>query len=181
VDGTVRDVKHLIMLRVLSAQSADESAPLAPGDRHRFHVATLPRSQRLASKEPPTLPVRPSAPRPSLVRRPRVLAQGRHVLDVGASQLPDAQGQHEHHRAGHIVGISVLDQLLELISQGCGELGRRSARFGPSAHERTHRLGTVRELVVRSELLEERLLLSGETHAEKVGRGSIGSSGPHGV
>jgi hypothetical protein len=91
VDGTERDVQHLIMLRVLSAQSADKPAPFAPGDPHRFHVATRPRSRKLSPEEPPTLPVRPSPSLASLARRPCAIAQGGDVFGVGASQLPDAQ------------------------------------------------------------------------------------------
>jgi len=77
VDGTVRDVQHLIMLSVLAAQSADESAPFAPRDRHRLHVATLPQTRELAPEEPPSLAVGPSATLSAVLYRPGALAQGR--------------------------------------------------------------------------------------------------------
>ena len=83
MDGTERDVQHLIMLSVLSAQSADEPAPFAPRNPHRFHVAILPQSRKLAPEEPPTLPCRPASTLASLVRRPRTIAQRRHMFRVG--------------------------------------------------------------------------------------------------
>jgi hypothetical protein len=74
VDGTVRDVQHLIMLSILSAQSADEPASFAPGYRHRFHVATLPRFRRLAPEEPPALAVRPASSLSSVLHGPCAFA-----------------------------------------------------------------------------------------------------------
>ncbi len=77
MDGTVRDVQHLIMLGVLSAQSANETAPFAPGNRHRLHVATFPCFRELAPEEPPPLAVGPASSVPSLLHRPCAFAQGR--------------------------------------------------------------------------------------------------------
>lgn len=37
MDRTVRDAEHLIMLGVLTAQSANESAPVVPRHPDRFH------------------------------------------------------------------------------------------------------------------------------------------------
>ena len=78
MDGTERDVQHLIMLGVLTAQSADESASLTPRhDTERFHFATPIFPGDLALEESPTLSV-PPAPRVGSVRLvPGVLAQRR--------------------------------------------------------------------------------------------------------
>jgi len=120
-------------------------------------------------------------PRSPLVRRPGAFAQGRDVFGVGASQLPDAQRQDERDRSVQVARISVLDEFFELIAQGCGELDGRGASCGRTAHELAHGDRAIRESMVGSELLEERLFLGGQAHAEKIGRWSVGSSGPHGV
>lgn len=87
MDGTIGDVQHLIMLSILSAQSADESASFAPGNRHRFHVATLSRVRRLTPEEPPPLAVGPASSLSASLHRPSAFAQGGKVFRVGASEL----------------------------------------------------------------------------------------------
>ncbi len=179
MDGTVRNVQHLIMLGVLSAQSADEPAAFAPRDPHRLHVATLPQRGSLAPEEPPTLAVRPPSVRPPTVHRPCAIAQGRNVFGVRSGQLPDAQGEDERDRALQIVGISVLHELLEFPPKRRGQLDRGFGRRGRATNERPNRLGLRRELVLGSVPLEERLFLGRKAHSEKVGRGSWGLGGPH--
>jgi hypothetical protein len=154
VDRTVGDVQDLIMLGVLSAQSADESTAFAPGDPHRLHVATLPRWRELTPEEPPTLPVHPAPAVPPPARRARMLAQRRNVFGVRASQLPDPEGQDERDRAPQIPGISVLDEFLELVPKRRWDLDRGRKGLHPAANERPHRVRPRREFVVRSEPLE---------------------------
>ena len=113
MDGTVRDVQHLIMLRVLSAQSADESAPFAPGDRHRLHVATVPPARKLAPEEPPTLPVRPLSSLSSVIHRARAFAQRGKALRVGSSELREPETGREGDRALDVSGVAVLNDLFE--------------------------------------------------------------------
>ena len=117
MDGTVGDVQHLIMLGVLSAQSADEPAPFAPGDPHRFHVATLPRFWGLTPKEPPSLAVRPSATLASLLHGPSAFAQGRKSLRVGPREFRQPEARGEGDRPLQVPGVPVLDDLLELAPQ----------------------------------------------------------------
>jgi hypothetical protein len=161
VDGTVRDVQHLIMLRVLSAQSADEPAPFAPGDSHRFHFATLPRFRRLAPEEPPPLAVRPLSSLSAILHRPRAFAQGRKALRVGPSELRQPKCDREGDRTLEISGVAVLDQLFELTLQGRWHRHRFRPGFARRSHEGSNRVGAGREPVVLSELVEERLLLGG--------------------
>jgi hypothetical protein len=87
VDWAERDVQHLIMLGVLTAQSANKSAPFAPRDPHLFHVATLPYVRDLWPEESPSLAVRPASVPSPIGRRPRVFAQGRHPFGVGPRKL----------------------------------------------------------------------------------------------
>ncbi len=78
MDGTERDVQHLIMLGVLTAQSADKSASLTPRyDTERFHFDTPIFPGDLALEESPTLSVPPSARAGPLRLVPGVLAQRR--------------------------------------------------------------------------------------------------------
>ncbi len=161
MDGTVRDVQHLIMLSILSAQSADEPAPLAPGDRHRFHVATLPRFRRLAPEEPPTLPVRPPSPLSSVLHVPCAFAQGGKAFRVGPSELRQSETRHEGDRAFEVSGVSVLDKLLELPVQGRWHRHRPSLGFARGPNERSHRVGAGRESVVPLEAVEKRRFLGG--------------------
>jgi hypothetical protein len=83
VDGAERDMQHLIMLGVLTAQSADKPAPFAPRDPHRFHVATTLYLGDLRPEESPSLTVGLVPVPPPFGFRPRVLAQGRHPFGVG--------------------------------------------------------------------------------------------------
>ena len=181
MDGTIGDVQHLIMLGVLTAQSTDESAAFAPGDSHRLHVATLSPIRELAPEEPPPLPVRSPTTCPALRGRTGPLSQGRYVLGVRAGQLPNTEGEDERRGAIHVPGVSVLDEFFELAPQGRRDLDRGGGGFHRSAYQGPDRVGTSPELVVRSELFEVRLLLGREANTEEVGRGSFGSSGPHGV
>ncbi len=181
MDGTVRDVQHLIMLGVLPAQSTDESAPFAPGDPHRFHDATFPPVRELAPEEPPSLPVRSPSTRAALPGRPSALTECPDVLGVRARQLPDPEGQDERDGAVEVPGVPLLDQVLELVPQGHRDLDRGGGRRHRRAYESPDRVGTRPEFVVGSELFEVRLLLGREANTEKVGRGSFGSSGPHAV
>jgi hypothetical protein len=181
VDGTVRDVQHLIMLGVLSAQSADEPTPLAPGDRHRFHVATLPRFRRLAPEEPPSLAVRPASSLSSILHRPGAFAQGRQSFRVGPSELRQPETQDQGDCALEVSGIAVLDELFELPVQGRWHRHRSRLGFARGPHEGSHRIGAGREPVLALEAVEERLLLGGQAHSEKSSRGSVGSGVPHEV
>ena len=181
MDGTIRDVQHLIMLGVLTAQSTDESAAFAPGDPHRLHDATLPPIRELAPEEPPPLPIRSPTTGPALRGGPGPLTKGRYVLGVRAGELPDTEGEDERRSALHVPSVPVLDEFLELVPQGRWDLDRRGGCFHRSAHEGPDRVRTSPEFVVRSKLFEVRLLLGREADTEEVGRGSFGSSGPHGV
>lgn len=76
MDGAERDVEHLIMLGVLTAQSADESASLTPRyDAERFHFATPNFPGNLALEESPPLSVPPSTRAGPVRLVPGVLAQ----------------------------------------------------------------------------------------------------------
>ena len=103
------------------------------------------------------------------------------MLGVRAGELPDPEGQNERGGAVHVPGVSVLDEFLQLAPQCRWDLDRGEGSFHRPAHEGPNRIGARPEFVVRSELFEVRLFLSGEANAEKVGRGSLSSSGPHNV
>jgi len=179
VDGTIRDVQHLIMLSILAAQSADESASFAPGDRHRLHVATLPQTRRLAPEEPPPLAVGPASTFSSFLHRPRALAQGREAFRVGPSELRQSEARHEGDRALEVSGVTVLDELLELPAEGRRQLHRPRSGFARGPNERSHRVRAGRESVVPLEVVEQRLLFGAEAHSEESSRGSVGSGVPH--
>jgi len=179
VDGTVRDVQHLIMLSILSAQSADEPAPFAPGNRHRFHVATLPRVRKLAPEEPPSLAVRPAATLSSVLHRTCAFAQGRQAFRVGPSELREPETGNEGDRTLEVAGVSVLDKLLELPLQGRWHRHRSRLGFARGPDEQSHRVGAGREPMVPLEAVEERLLLGRQAHSEKSSRGSVDSGVPH--
>lgn len=179
MDGTVRHVQHLIMLSILPAQSANEPAPFAPGDSHRLHVATLPRSRRLAPEEPPPLAVRPTPSLSSFPHRPRVLAQRREPFRVGPSELRQSEAGDEGDRALDVSGVPVLDDFLELSPQGRWQLHRARLGFARGPHESSHRVGAGREPVGLLEAVEERLLFGGEAHSKESNRGSVGSGFPH--
>jgi hypothetical protein len=167
------------MLRVLSAQSADEPAPLAPGDPHRLHFATLPRSRGLAPEEPPTLSIRPTSSVAPVPARSRMLAQGPPRIGVGSTELPEPERRDQREGAGHVPGVAVLDQLLELGADRRGQLGLRTGgRTGPP-EELSHRVRPARELVVVPKPIEERRFFGGEAHSEEAGRGSRRSGGSH--
>jgi hypothetical protein len=85
----------------------------------------------------------------------------------------------ERERAVQISGVAVLHDLFELVPQGRGKLDRRGRRLDRRVHESSDRFRAVRQIVLATEPLEERLFLEREAHAEEVGRGSWGSSGPH--
>lgn len=85
MDWAERDVQHLIMLGVLTAQSADEPTPLAPRDPHRLHFANQPCVGDLSPEESPTLAIRPTPVPAPFGRGPCALAQGRHPFGVGPS------------------------------------------------------------------------------------------------
>ena len=179
MDGTIRDVQHLIMLSILAAQSADESASFAPGDRHRLHGATVPQPRRLAPEEPPPLAVRPSASLASVLHGPGSLPEGWKALRVGPGELHQPEARDEGDRPLEVSGIAVLDDLLELASQGRRQLHRPRERRARGSHERSHRVRAGREPVVSLEAVEKRLLFRSEAHSEKASRGSVGSSVPH--
>ena len=179
MDGTVRDVQHLIMLRVLSAQSADEPAPLAPGDRHRFHVATHPRFRRLAPEEPPPLAVRPLSSLSAILHRPRAFAQRGKALRMGPSELREPETGREGHRTLEVSGVAVLDQLFELSLESRWHRHRFRSGFARRSHEGAHRVGAGREPVVPPKAVEKRLFLGGEAYSEKSSRGGVGSGVPH--
>ncbi len=179
MDGTIGHVQHLIMLSILPAQSTNEPAPFAPGDSHRLHIATLPRSRRLAPEEPPPLAVRPASSLSSFLHGPRVLAQGRKPFRVGASELRQPETGDEGDRTLDVPDVTVLDDLLELPPQGRWQLHRAGSGFTRDPHERPHRVRAGREPVVPLEAVEKRLLLGGEAHSEKSSRKSAGSGVPH--
>ena len=179
MDGTVRDMQHLIMLSILSAQSADEPAPFAPGDRHRFHVATHPRFRRLAPEEPPALAVGPSSTLAAILHRPSALAQGRKAFRVGTSELRQPEARHEGDRTLEVSGITVLDELLELPLKGRWHRHRPDRGFARGSNERPHRIGAGREPVIPLEAIEERLFLKREANSKESSRGSFGSGVPH--
>jgi hypothetical protein len=174
-------MQHLIMLGVLSAQSADEPTPRAPRLPYRLHFATQPRVEGLAPEEPSTLAIRSSPTLAASGRGARVLAQRRQPFRVDPPDLPQSERQDQRHRAVEIPGISVLDELLEFVTQRSrnADVGRASLRR--PTHQRPDRFGAIREFVLRSEPFEERLFFQGEAHAEKSSRGSVGSSGSHAV
>jgi len=113
MDWAERDVQHLIMLGVLTAQSTDKPAPLAPGDSHLFHVATLPTVGDLRPEESPPLAVRPAPVPAPFGRRPRSIAQRRHPFGVGPCKLPEPESQDDRERAVQIPSVAVLDELLQ--------------------------------------------------------------------
>jgi hypothetical protein len=179
MDWAERDVQHLIMLGVLTAQSADEPAPLAPRNPHRLHFANQPCVEDLAPEESPSLAVRPASVPPPLGRRPRSIAQRRHPFGVGPRKLPEPDVQDDGNRAVQVSSIAVLDDLLQFRSEGGREFDRVDGSTARAPDQRPYRIRAVRKFVRCSELFEERLFLSAEAHAEKVGRGSCGPSIPH--
>lgn len=142
------------MLRVLTAQAADEAASLTPGDPHRSYVRCHPLSRGLPPEEPPPLPVRSSSALASLARRTRVVPQRRQPLRVGPGQLRDPGVNGERERAVQVRGVSLLDQLLELVAEHRGELRPLGGRLRRLAHESAHRIGATRELARSAELVE---------------------------
>jgi len=181
VNGAVRDVQHLIMLGVLTAQSADESAPRAPRLPDRFHVATQPRVGNLSSEEVPPLAIRSTPTLAPTGRTPRVVAQGRQPFGVDSPDLAQPERQDERHRAVEISGVAVLDELLELVPKGRGHRHLRRAGFRRPADEGPHRFRTVREFVRESEPFEQGFFLERETNSEESARRRVGSRGPHAV
>ena len=161
MDGTVRDVQHLIMLGVLSAQSADEPAPFAPSNRHRLHVATFPFFRELAPEEPPPLSVGPSSSVSSFLHRPCAFAQSRKSLRVGSSELRQSETGHQGDRTVEVSGVAVLDQLFEFPEQSRWHRHRPRLGFARGPDERSHRIGAGREPAVPLKAVEERLLLGG--------------------
>ncbi len=181
MDWAERDVQHLIMLGVLTAQSANKSTPLAPRNPHRLHFANQPCVRDLSPEESPTLAVRPASVPPPLGGRPRSLAQCRHPFDVGPCKLPEPKIQDDRDGAVQIPSIAVLDDLFQFRAQSRGELDRSSGDTARASDERPHRLRAVRQVVRGSELFEERLFLNAKAHTEKVRCGSCGPSIPHGL
>jgi hypothetical protein len=86
VDWAERDMQHLIMLGVLTAQSANKPAPFAPGDPHLFHVATHPVSRTYGPRSPrPSRSARRRSRRRSEVDRARSRSAGIRSVWVRAS------------------------------------------------------------------------------------------------
>ena len=107
------------MLRVLTTQSADEPAPLAPRyDAHRLHSDTPVYPGNLALEEAPALASRPSALSGPVRVGPGLLTQGREPLDVEPVKLLETQREDEGERPFLTRGPAVLDDLLELRAQG---------------------------------------------------------------
>jgi hypothetical protein len=181
VYGTIRNVQHLIMLGVLTAQSADEPAPRAPRLPYCLHFATQPQSEGLAPEEPPTLAIRPSPTLASSGGRACVVAHRCEPFAVDPPDLPQPEGQEQRHRAVEIPSVAVLDELFEFVPQSRGNAHVRRASIRRSAYQRPDRFGAIREFVRRSELFEERLFFQGEAHSEKTSRGSVGPSSSHDV
>jgi hypothetical protein len=169
------------MLRVLTAQSADEATSFAPGDAHRSYGCCHPLSRGLAPEEPPSLPIRSLSSVAPLARRARVVPQRRHAFGVGPGQLHDPRVDGERERAVVVSGIPFFDQLLELVAQRRWEIPLRRPRVGGLSNEGAHRLRAARELTALAELLEKGPFLGRQAYSEESGRGSFGPSGSHGV
>jgi hypothetical protein len=169
------------MLRVLTAQSANEAASFAPGDAHRSYGCCHPLSRGLAPEEPPPLPIRPSSALAPVARRARVVPQRRHAFGVSPGQLHDPRVDGERERAVKIRGVSFLDQLLEFAPQGRREFGAGRPFFHGLPDEGAHRVGAVRELASLTVLVEQALFLGRQAHSEETSRGSVGPGVPHGV
>jgi len=158
------------MLGVLTAQSADEPAPLAPADPHRIHGATVARPRELAPEELPTLLVRPTAPGAALAQLARAPTQLGESVAVVRDQLPQPGFERELDRAGDRREVAVLDELLELGTprrgqlDGLGALGRRLPQEGADG------VRPIVELPVDDEPVERAVLLGGKTNAKKAAR-----------
>jgi hypothetical protein len=138
MDWAERDVQHLIMLGVLTAQSANKSTPLAPRNPHRLHFANQPCVGDLAPEESPTLAVRSASVPTSFGGRPRALAQRRHPFDVGPGKLPEPEIQDDRQSAVQIPSIAVLDDLLQFRAQSRGELDRGRGGTARASDEAPH-------------------------------------------
>jgi hypothetical protein len=139
MDWAERDVQHLIMLGVLTAQSANKSTPLAPRNPHRLHFANQPCVGDLLPEESPTLAVRP-APVPSpLGRRACAFAQRRHPFRVGPCELPDPEIQDDRDRAVQIAGVAVLDDFFQFRTQSGRKFDRSRGDTARASDEPPHR------------------------------------------
>jgi len=154
------------MLGVLTAQSADEPAPLAPGDRHRIHC-NLPLVRELAPEELPTLPSRPTPPVAAVAELARVASELLETVAMVRDQFAEPRLERVLDRAFDRREVSVLDELLELPKPGRRQFRRPALRRGRVPQEGADRLGSVRQLALASETLEVGLLLGAETHPEE--------------
>ena len=140
------------MLGVLTAQSADEPAPLAPTDPHPVHVATSP-TRELTSEELPSLPIHTASPVASLTQLPGVASELREPLAVRHDQLAEAQLESGLHCGADRREIAVLDQGVELASLGRGELDEICAGRARVPKEAAHGLRPVGQASVEAVLL----------------------------
>ena len=142
------------MLRVLTAQAADEAAAFTPGNPYRADRGCHPSSRGLAPEEPPPLPVRSSSVLTPFGRRARVGSQRGQSLGVGPGQLDDPRVDGERERAVEVRGVSLFDQFLELVPQRRGELGDGRPLEGRLPDEGADRVRAGRELSPLTELVE---------------------------
>ncbi len=154
------------MLRVLTAQSADEPAPLAPSDDVRFHPATLPR-EGLAPEEPPTLPIRPASPFAPFPALAREASERGDPFRVGPHKLPKPGFEPLLERALERREVAVLDEVLEFPQARDGERHSTGPEAPGVAQQRAHRLAPVLDPPLRPVAFEQRLLLGGEAHPEE--------------
>ena len=154
------------MLGVLTAQSADEPAPLAPADPHRVHDATVPRTRELAPEELPTLPVRAASSVAALAELAGVAAKLRESLAVVGDQFRKQDLEGVLHGGGDRREVAVLDELFELPQAGGGELDGPGALLVRFPQEAADGLRAVGEVPAGSVPLEPALLLGAESNPE---------------
>ncbi len=170
-------MQHLIMLRVLTAQPADESTSFAPRNAQRFHVCNLPFDRRLAPEESPPLAIRPFSDAATIGHVARV---GPHLfprvpVEPGDLGQPELQGDREG--LLWVPGIPELDQLREFFGQSRRKLGGTYAGLRSFVHERADRVRCGREAAHPPKLFEPSVLLEREAHPQESGR----TAGPFGV
>ncbi len=165
------------MLGVLTAQSADEPAPLAPSDPHRIHGATSCRPRELAPEELPTLPIRAASSVPSFAQLACPAPKLLEPVAVVRDELQELDLEGVLHGAGDRREVTVLDEDLELASPGHGDLHRAGTIDTGLAQEAPHGVGTARQSSVRPVPLEPLLFLGRQSNAEESARAGFSRSG----
>ncbi len=177
MDGAVGDVQHLIMLRVLSAQSADQSAPFAPRNPHRFHLGSIPCG--LSTKEAAALPIRTLSDRTSLRAGPGLSAQGRQSLRVDPAEFRKPEGECQHQGTRPVCGVPVLHDLVELGLEGDRQRTDRRWALQSFGHQLTHHFRAAGQMAALLELTQRLQFLGGESNPEEPTRRGLSQGGSH--